>query len=358
MSNAVHDVEQPNRKRRSAFLVGSALIAAAAAAAVPLQAANAAPEGDDECVLQELPMPDDRVFSIVTGMSPEGDVIAYRVYDLQSWDRVPYLYEDGEATAVPLPGEEQILHDVNEDGLAAGSAFVDGIELPYVYRDGVVAELAANDGGAATGVNEDGDIVGYSGQRPRVPVVWRDGEVKPVELPLPERAASGQASAIDDDGTIVGFYEDATTGNFVPYVWHPDGTGEALPMPEGIDPAEAHSYASDVADGWVSGYLSADAVSGIRWNLDEGTAEIVDLDYSPAVNEEGTVAGDTTPNAAYQEEDGKAVALPGLIDPADNWFGDLATEIDDDGEVLAGQAFAGEDADGHHLLKAVVWTCD
>jgi hypothetical protein len=359
VSNAAHTVEHPRTPRRSALLVSGTLIAAAAAATVPLQPASAAPGRGADCVIEVLPMPDGHSFSIVTGMSDDGSVIAYRAYDLQSYVRYPYLYEDGEVTEVPIPGEDQQIADVNEDGLAVGFTYLDGMQLPYVFRDGKLAELAANDGGMAHGVNEDGDIVGVTGQYPEIPVIWRDGEVKPVELPLPDNAVSGEASAIDDDGTIVGHYEDAETGAFKPYLWHPDGTGEELPMPKGVDPATAHSYAADIADGWVSGYLGTDAgVTGIRWNLEDGTAEALDLEFAPAVNEEGTAAGEAFPHAAYQEEDGKAVKLPGLSDPDDNWFGDSATEVDDDGEVFAGQSFAGEDADGGHILKAVLWTCD
>lgn len=365
MSNAFGQTIEPRRtrsfKRRSAFAAGGALLAAAAAAVVPLQAAHAAPAGDDECVLQELPMPKGLYFSIVTGMSEDGSVIAYRAYPagLTSDERYPLLYQDGEMVEVPIPGEDQQIADVNAEGLGVGFTYLDGVELPYVFRDGEVAELAANDGGAAHGVNEDGDIVGAAGQYPTVPVIWKDGAVKPTELALPDNATSGEARSIDEDGTIIGYYEDAGTGDYKPYLWHPDGTGEDLPMPEGVDPATAHSYASQVAGDWVSGYLSTpDGVSGIRWNLADGTAEALDLGTAASINEEGTAVGDVEPYAAFQEEDGKPVELPGVSDPADNYFGDLATEIDDDGELLAGQVYAGEDDAGWHILKAVTWTCD
>lgn len=83
MSNAfVQNVENRmarNFKRRSAFAVSSALLAAAAAAVVPFQSANAAP-ADDECVLQELPMPADKYFSVVSAMSDDGELMAGQVY--------------------------------------------------------------------------------------------------------------------------------------------------------------------------------------------------------------------------------------------------------------------------------------
>ena len=363
MSNTlVHAVESRtprNSKRRIAFAAGGALLAAAAAAAVPFQSASAAPAAAASCVMQELPMPEDQYFSIVTGMSGDGSVIAYRTYPagLEGDVRYPYLYTGGEAVEVPMPGTDQYLGDVNSGGTAVGSSVVDDVNLPYVYRNGVLTELAADGGGSANGINESGDIAGSSGS---VPVVWHDGEVKPQELPLPKDANMGWAAAIGDDGTVVGGYQD-TNVNGVPYVWHPDGTAEALPLPDGIDPATATATAHNVADNWASGsVLTPDAEYGLRWNLEEGTVEILDMIYTPAINEAGTAVGERTPDAVYQEAgpESEAVALPGLTAPADNTFGDTATEINADGSLLAGQVYAGQDATDTHILKAVVWTCE
>lgn len=348
-----------NHKRRTAFATAGALLAAAAAAVVPFESAAAAPK-DDACVLQELPMPDDKYFSIVTGMSTDSEFIVYRAYPAQisGDERYPYLYANGEAIEVPMPGIEQILSDVNGNGLAVGSAYVDGVELPYAYHDGLVAELAANEGGAAKGVNDHGDIVGVDGLGN--PVVWRLGQTKPEVLPLPEGAVTGQAASIGEDGTIVGSYEDPATGGTRAYVWHPDGTGEALPLPADVDPADLYAnYASDISGDWAAGYIATPELeAGVRWNLDDGTVEILDMVYAPAVSDDGTSVGEATPHAAYQEAGGKTVALPGVTDPADNWFGDTATEISADGELLAGQVYAGQDEADWHILKAVTWTCD
>ncbi|WP_335987865.1 hypothetical protein [Glycomyces sp. MUSA5-2] len=350
-----HPFESPWRK---AAVSAVAFAAAAGAAVLPAQAAAAAqPEA---CILQELPMPKGLYFSFVTGMSPDGSVIAYRAYPAGQggYERYPLLFQDGEMTEVPIPGEDQQVADVNSAGLGVGLTFLDGVELPYVYRDGKVAELPAEDGGAAYGVNEDGDIVGFQGQFPNTPVIWRDGEKEPAVLALPANATSGQARAIDADGTVVGFYEEAGTGNFKPYVWHSDGTGEDLPMPEGVDPATAHSYPNQITDGWIGGYLNTpDATTGIRWNLADGTAEVLGLGTAAGINGEGTAVGDTDPFAAYQEVDGKPVELPGVTDPADNYFGDSAVEISPDGSLIAGHVYAGEDEYGWHILKAVTWTC-
>lgn len=346
-----------DRKRRTAIAAGGALLAAAATV-LPLQAASAAPQGDD-CVLQELPMPADRYFSLVTAMSDDGGIVAYRVYPpgLEGRERDTYLYEDGDAVEVPLPGTEQTLTGVNEDGVAVGAASVDGLSVPYVFRGGELWELGIEEGGTTTDVNEDGDITGYSDGEYPLPAVWRDGSLKAEMLPLPKGAIGGIASSIDDDGAIVGTYHNED-GYSRPYVWHPDGTTEELPAPDGTDPAELFLTAADIADGWVAGnYSSAGDFGAVRWNLEDGTVEATHLPTGLAVNEEGTVAGQAEPHAAYQETHGKMVELPGLVDPADNWFGDYATEISDDGERIAGQVYAGQDETDNHILKAVVWNC-
>ncbi|MFB9661928.1 hypothetical protein ACFQS3_04315 [Glycomyces mayteni] len=355
------NTNEPRALIRRALAAGGALTAAAAAAAVmPVQAAVAAP-GEEACVLQELPMPEDKYFSIVTGMSGDGGVVAYRAYPagLETYERYPYLYEDGEVTEVPMPGEDQSLNGVNEDGVAVGSAWVDGVVLPYVYKDGVLTELAANDGGGASDVNDDGDIVGMNGQDVLVPVVWREGRVKPEALPLPEGASSGSAGAIDEDGNIAGgvAYDDGTRA---PYVWHADGTGEELALPDWVDPAEVMAFAAnDIAGEWVSGYLlTAEEENAVRWNLEDGTVEVLKLNYAPAINEDGLTGGARDPEAAVVNADSELTFLPGLVDPARNWFGDMVSEVSEDGERLAGQVFAGEDEAGNHILKAVLWECD
>jgi uncharacterized membrane protein len=347
-------------KGRKAFMTAAA-VAAAGAVTLPVQGAGAAESGAPQtCAIETLPVPEGLRFTFATGMSDDGSVVAYRAYPVDGGgERFPFVYMDGRAFEVPIPGEDQQVADVNSSGLGAGFAFVDGVQLPYLAQEGKAVELVSEDGGEANGVNERGDVVGARGQYPQVPVVWPVGEARPVDLPLPEGAGSGTATEISDDGAIVGYYEDAE-GDFVPYAWDADGTGAPLPTPEGVDPATAHAYVSDLNGDWASGYLSApglDAV-GVVWNLTEGTAEATGLGGPVAVSAEGVAAGDAFPHAAYEVESGKIVELPGVSDPADNWFGDRADQISADGSVIAGSVYAGEDPDGGHILNAVVWTCD
>lgn len=349
-------------KGRRAVAAAAAVLAAGAV--YPGQAASAeeAQDAAAECVMTTLPIPEGTSFTFTTAASDDGSIVAYRTYPADpnsDFARPLRLYQDGEVTDIPVPGADQSVGGVNSEGTAVGFSFIDGVQIPFVWTEGKLEKLDAGEGGGdARDVNEAGDIVGSRGDYPSVPVLWPAGESEPVDLPLPKGALSGTATSIDEDGTIVGYYEDALNGNFRPYVWDADGEGAALPMPDGIEPGTAHSYPKEIDEGWVVGYLRApetDGSVGILWNLDEGTAETVKLDTTGSVNPDGWVSGSVDPYAAVVT-DSDRFKLPGAVDPDDNWFGDQGTSISDDGTQVAGNVFAGENEYGH-VLNAVVWNC-
>ncbi|WP_155830417.1 hypothetical protein [Glycomyces tenuis] len=353
MSTTVQRHSKPCRA-----LAAAAVLLAAGAGALPAQAASA--NGTDaaelSCELETLPIPDGLLFTFTTGMSDDGSVIAYRAYPLDfGFERYTMLYSGGKVTEVPIPGEDQALNDVNSGGEAAASTWLGDGSVPYAWRGGKAAELPNTGGGEANGINEHGDIVGQSGSQP---VLWPAGSEEAVELELPEKAVWGTATDIGDDGTIVGYFS-IENGDFKPYAWNSDGTGSELPWPEGVEPGTAHSYVSDLNGQWASGYLDTPEHpgAGIRWNLAEGTAEVLEIEGPAAVAADGTAAGSLFPDAAVQTREG-VVALPGVSDPADNYFGDQADSISSDGSIVAGSVYVGEDATGMHTLNAVRWTCE
>ncbi|MCH7230945.1 hypothetical protein L0U85_08795 [Glycomyces sp. L485] len=350
-----------------------ALTATAAAAAVtatgvlsvqPAAAEEPAPEAAQTCVMETLPIPEGLIATQVSGMSDDGSVIAYYALPLdQTWPdglgAYPRLYTDGQVTEVPMPGDHPRLHDVNSEGTATGYTNIDGDDIPYVWRDGALSQLPSPNGGQAHGINEHGDIVGALGSYLQQPVVWPADGSGPVDLPLPANAEWGMATGIGDDGTIVGYHSDGETGS-KPYVWRPDGTAADLPMPEGVALADAHSVPLDLNGDWASGIIFAPGLenSGIRWNLAADTAEMTDLNYSVAVSAGGTVAGylPGLPTAAFQTEDA-IVELPGAVDAAYNPSRDEAVEISGDGTLIAGDVFVGIDEAGLYYWNAVTWTC-
>lgn len=366
---AAIETGQPTRRIRGrrTLLAGTAALAAVAAAALSASAAGAEtaePVADPAaCDIAVLPMPGDTYFSIVTGMSDDGSAIAYRAYPvgLEGEERYPMVYLDGEAHKVSMPGTDQTLTDINSSGTAVGSSWVDDLPVTYVWEDDVLTRLT--DKGTAAAINENGDIVGsVEEDGSRIPVIWPAGETEPVGLAVPEGTVDGWASAVEDDGTVVGalriLIEGTDLSVSTPYLWHPDCTGERLPVPEVVGKEDFISTA-DINGDWVIGNLFTPTLeAGVRWNLADGTVEVLDILGAFSVDAEGTASGDLPPAAGYQTADGELVELPGVTDPVDNWFGDIATEIDTTGDFLAGQVFAGEDEYGMHILKAVTWTCE
>jgi uncharacterized membrane protein len=368
------------RKSRRALAAATAIAAVAAVAATTVfttqfaSAAETSPEAAQACTLETLPIPADLFPSAkVTGMSRDGSVIAYRAEPFDFNDpetgarHYPLLYADGEVTEVPMPGVWQEIADVNSKGVGVGHALVNDVPLPYVWRDGALTRLLGGRG-YAYGINEHGDIAGES-YNPNTgmpnPTVWRAGATNPTRLPLPANAIWGTATAIANDGRVVGHVtlSGDNSGDTKPYIWNADGTGRMLRMPAGVRLADADSRPMEINGDWVSGYLRAPGIDapGIRWNLAKGTAEMTELGLSEetvAVGPDGTVVGHVwnTPTAAYQTTDGTVFELPGLIDPARNLNYDNAEAISADGTLIAGWAVSGYEG-GREMHQAVTWTC-
>lgn len=359
-------------KARKAFMGAAAGAAVAATTALTVQFASAGetePETAQACGMETLPIPEGLVSTGVSGMSDDGSVIAYYALPLdQSWPdglgAFPRLYADGEVTDVPMPGDHPRIRDVNSSGNGTGYSTVEGDDVPYLWSDGALTELAIIEIGArAEGINEHGDVVGsgwsFDGG---IPLLWPADGSAPVELPMPEGATSGVAHDIADDGTAIGAVYNEN-GTATAYLWHPDGSGEALPAPEGADPG-GFSIAVDINGDWASGTFfvggAGTQAMGVRWNLAEGTAERTALDDQIAVSADGTVAGYVPGEptiAAYQSGE-TVVELPGVVDPATRTVGDEAREISADGTLIAGDVFIELDDANLAVRNAVVWTCE
>lgn len=360
------------RKAITATAVVAGVVATTALTVPFVSAAENAPEAAQACAMRILPIPEGLVSTKVTGMSRDGSVIAYQAEPLNPNDpeRYPRLYADGKVTEVPMPGRDSQIADVNSKGVGAGYTFVDDFPRPFVWRDGKLTRLLGGRG-FAYGINEKGDIVGevwdpLGGAGGVHATVWRSGTTNPVRLPLPKNAIWGSATAIANDGRIIGeiTLNGDSSGDTKPYIWYPDGTAKLLPMPAGVDLADADVKPMEINGDWVSGVLDAPGIEapGIRWNLAKGTAEMTRLGRdleTVAVGPDGTVVGllYNTPTAAYQTTDGTVVKLPGVLDPADNINYDNAEAISADGSLIAGTAFAGPGDNGYNTWNAVTWTC-
>lgn len=322
--------------------------------------------------METLPIPEGLQSTRIMAMSDDGSVIAYSAESLdheefENREQYLRLYSDGEVTDLPVTGPWEEVADVNSSGVAVGASGDYPDREPWVWRDGELSALPTEYGGEALGINDQGDIVG-SRRDPNlgsIPVVWPADGTGPVDLELPGDAAYGEATAIGDDGTIVGHITDNgdLSGNTKPYAWYPDGTAAELPLPEGIDREDAYSEPMDVTGDWATGFLqipdvTIDRATTVRWNLADGTAETTELGYysSPAaIAADGTVVGQSfeTRAAAYQSGE-TVVELPGVTD---SFNGDYAVEISADGSLIAGEVYVGTGDDGYDDFNAVTWTC-
>ncbi|GAB2566676.1 hypothetical protein [Kribbella endophytica] len=334
--------------------------------ATPAHAAEADAATQQACAMARLPIPTGYHSTKVTGMSDDGSVIAYRAVSRGPDGPKPkqLLYSGGKVTEVPMLRDYGTLRDVNAAGVGVGGTFISPKYVPYVWRDGKMSELPTPEGGEAFAINAKGDIVGSRDRGDTtVPVVWRAGGNGPVDLALPTGMARGIATQISKDGTIVGevMAERDNSGKPKPYMWRPDGTRAYLAMPKGVVRADASVGVTDIKGNWASGWLSAPSVGygGVRWNIANGTANVVPLGDWVAVSANGVVASHRrdSPIAAYRSGT-TIVDLPGLIDPADNTFRDNVVAISANASLLAGDVFIGEyDADEQPYTNAVTWTC-
>jgi probable HAF family extracellular repeat protein len=119
----------------------------------------------------------------------------------------PVLWIDGEIVDL-LPDHRfsAMPTDFNGQGQVVGTFGPRRYETGFVWDAGVVTNLATlgGDRSSATGINELGQVVGYSenGAGDRIPFVWSDGVMQ--TLPLLGGTSSAQPLDINDAGRIIG----------------------------------------------------------------------------------------------------------------------------------------------------------
>ncbi|MDG6100979.1 hypothetical protein Daura_01400 [Dactylosporangium aurantiacum] len=232
-------------------------------------------------------------------------------------------YKDGRVERIPdVPSRFQ-LTNVNGAGDFAG---VDvNNERAWVYRDGRFSRLKLPEGAtsvALTDMNEAGDLLGIVSTQATLgfeAVVWPGGRPGQPRVPAIPQGRSSRAYGLAWDGTVVGevFLGDVVT----PYLWHPDGSGEPLPMPAG--------HEGDVA---VTGLTGDWAVGpGVRWNIRTGRADAVEgIDGSGFVDMYGRIYGLSDPQVVW---------INGTVRPLPQSFGGHKVQfqnIRDDGQQMYG----------------------
>jgi hypothetical protein len=297
------------------------------------------------CSVQVLAVPGGRVKSIVTGGDPTGRYIVGRSYHFSrdSMELKVWIWDDGRAIQVPMPGDDQQLADINTHGVAVGYAWGVAGARPYVYRTGELSPLPGVEIGDAVAVNDAGVIVGND-EAARRPVVWRTPDTPPVSLEVPPGTV-GTARDLAADGTVVG------SVNERPYAWRPDGKGAYLPDPRADGKGGA---ATRITGDWAIGTLGMITV-GLRWNLRTGTVdEVTQFDGRPeAVSEAGWLTGFDKLGRAILVTPRGTLVMPDLHAHRAGGFTNMPFNISDDGRTIAGQAYEKSVDDN----VAVAWNC-
>ena len=244
---------------------------------------------------------------------------------------------------------------INDSGQIAGTGGnSDGMTRAVVWQNDSATELGAYPGTStaesrAYGINDAGDVVGYSfwydtGDFYWLATLWKSGKIYalgPVE-PIPARQS--EALDINNFGQAVGW----STVNHVSQaaLWQ-DGLTTTLPMPGG-SPGEAHSI-NDAGQivGWFSPYT--DNIHAFIWengrSTDLGTFGN-SLTYAEAINNRGQVVGYSQGENGCRPfiwEGGSLVDLNDLVSSESNWLLETAMDINDAGQIIgAGRNPAGQ----------------
>ncbi|MEJ3749468.1 hypothetical protein WEI85_40185 [Actinomycetes bacterium KLBMP 9797] len=188
------------------------------------------------------------------------------------------LWRDGTPRLGPETDPYGGFAAVSSTGIAVGWAHEGGQRRAVAYAYGQIVELAmpadATEATAAA-VNARGEVAGtaYGDGGAQRAVAWSpDGEVR--VLATPPGFTHASATHIDGDGTVLGY---AASGASMPdrarlVVWAPGGAPRVLPVAGSADP-EPQMWPIDLRDGVAYG---AQDSAFVRWDLDAGTATIVD----------------------------------------------------------------------------------
>jgi hypothetical protein len=327
------------------------------ATASPSVTVAARPAGPAGCTITRLPT-DGLNQALVTGGDPSGELLVGRLYPTNgSFHRPLVVWKNGKiADRVEMPGSDQSLDDINSHGVAVGTSFgSDDRQRAYVVRSGKVTALKGGEAGA-TAINDAGVIVGTVGTAlDGQPARWSSATVAPVRLALPSGAATGEASDIDEDGTVLGTIQ-PKRGTQTGYLWMPDGTGRRMPLPT-VDGAKANYFwPESIRNGWVAGRAGVDDSGGgstftaFRYRVDTGRYERVpDSAGMPArVAANGWVAGESLPPTIYSEAG--VLHLPKY--PAKGAVDYYLTSFSEDGLVVGGYV-VGDGVQNQPLM----WRC-
>ncbi|MET8912656.1 hypothetical protein [Micromonospora sp. NPDC004551] len=314
-----------------------------ALAASPAGTTPAAPDSPVTCGASWLPQPIGGPVAVANGVDPTGRYIVGDIGTGQEDGRV-VLWTDGRADV--LPADARHAAAVNAGGVVVGTT---GDGTGWVYRDGKLRSLTTPPGYDTVlvhAVNGRGDIAGTaSGARDSHRAVLWSAD-RPQEYRLLGQPGSA-ATGITDDGTVVG-----AMGQ-LPYRWTPQGAGAALAVPDGYPRASVDSAHGEWAVGSVPDVRQGGAVSmrPVRWNLRTGVVSLLPFPGAAGIAGNGDLlVGDGAPLVV--SPDGTSRRLPGRPEVRAAGAGTYtANGISDDGLTVVGSVYENQ------VHRPLVWRC-
>ncbi|MET8045682.1 hypothetical protein ABZU25_33035 [Micromonospora sp. NPDC005215] len=294
------------------------------------------------CAASMLPQPILGPVAVATGVDPTGRHIVGDIGTGNEDGRV-VLWTDGRAKVLPATARHGAA--VNAGGYVVGT---NGDGTGWVYRGGSLRFLTTPPGYDAVlvhAVNGRGDIAGTArgANDSHRAVLWSVD--RPQQYRLLGRPGSA-ATGITEDGTVVG-----TSGDS-PYRWTPQGVGVALAVPDGYPRASVDSARGNWAIGMVPGAERDGAVRmlPVRWNLTTGAANLLPFPSANGIAGNGDLlVGDTEP--LIVASDGTSRRLPGRPEVPTGAGTYTANGISDDGRTVVGAVYENE------AYRPLVWRC-
>ncbi|SCF05131.1 hypothetical protein GA0070607_4898 [Micromonospora coriariae] len=363
VGRAIRDGRRRRRRRRVGGIaavtvlaglgvVGATQLAGAASGPAPAPPALAespagtrstAPVPPVTCGASWLPQPVGGPVAVATGVDPTGRYIVGDIGTGREDGRV-VLWTDGRAGVLPAGARHAAA--VNADGTVVGT---NGDGTGWVYRDGKLRFLATPPGYdrvLAHAVNGQGDIAGTASGAgdSHHAVLWSAD--RPQEYRLLGRPGSA-ATGITEDGTVVGAMGEQ------PYRWTSQGRGAALAVPAGYPRASVDSAHGEWAIGMVPGAQRGGAVQmlPVRWNLTTGSVSLLPFPGAAGIAGNGDLLVDDGAPLVVAP-DGTSRRLPGRPEVRATEAGTyMASGISEDGLTVVGAVYENE------VHRPLVWRC-
>ncbi|MFF5082889.1 hypothetical protein ACFY36_38100 [Actinoplanes sp. NPDC000266] len=242
-----------------------------------------------DCKVTLLPTGDIKKATVSSG-DPSGHYLTGRVYPPKR-EVYTVIWKDGVLQNRPsMPGDDGAWGDINSAGVAVGFSFGKNDETRAYVSTGTKVTPLRGGPSSASAINESGRIVGALGELYQgKPVTWASPAAEPQRLTMPAGFVTGEASEIDEDGTIIGTVA-KKSGEGTGYLWLPNGSGRLMPLPEVEDVKATYFWPESVNSGWVYGRAVRDSRDGgsrtfasYRYNIAANKFEELDIPLGPDI---------------------------------------------------------------------------